>query len=312
MNQNNIIYDIIIIGGGPAGLTAGLYSTRARLKTLLIESYTVPSQAVVTASIENYPGFPEGIGGFELIDRFKKQAENFGLEFSVGNVQSIAKDINGWQLAVEDKMYNCGALIIASGARPKELGVNGEAKFRGRGVSYCATCDGALFRNKDIVVVGGGDTAVEEALFLTRFGRKITLIHRRDKLRATKILQERVLSHEKIDFVWSSQVVEILGNENVEAVKIQNIKTQKYSELPCDGVFIFVGLIPNTDFLKRIIELDEAGYIMTDDNMKTSSDGIFACGDCRKKPLRQVITACGDGATAAFSAQRYVEELKRE
>lgn len=242
------MYDIIIIGGGPAGLTAGLYSTRARLKTLLIESYTVPSQAVITASIENYPGFPEGIGGFELIDKFKKQAENFGLEFSVGNVQSIAKDIKGWQVAVEDKIYNCLSLIIASGAQPKELEVNGEAKFRGRGVSYCATCDGALFRNKDIVVVGGGDTAVEEALFLTRFGKKVTLIHRRDNLRATKILQERALAHEKIDFVWSSQVIEILGNENVEAVKIQNIKTQRYSELHCDGVFIFVGLIPNTGF----------------------------------------------------------------
>lgn len=305
------MYDIIIIGGGPAGLTAGLYSTRARLKTLLIESYTVPSQAVITASIENYPGFPEGIGGFELIDKFKKQAENFGLEFSIGNVQSIAKDIKGWQVAVEDKIYNCLSLIIASGAQPKELEVNGEAKFRGRGVSYCATCDGALFRNKDIVVVGGGDTAVEEALFLTRFGKKVTLIHRRDNLRATKILQERALAHEKIDFVWSSQVIEILGNENVEAVKIQNIKTQRYSELHCDGVFIFVGLIPNTGFLKGIIELNETGYIMTDDNMKTSSDGIFACGDCRKKSLRQVITACGDGAIAGFSAQRYVEELNK-
>ncbi|MEW6096499.1 MAG: thioredoxin-disulfide reductase [bacterium] len=304
------MYDIIIIGGGPAGLTAGLYATRARLKTLLIESYTVPSQAVVTASIENYPGFPEGIDGFGLIDKFKKQAEKFGLEFSVGNVKGIQETKDGWQVVVDDTTHNCLSLIIASGSRPKELVVPGEAKFRGRGVSYCATCDGALFKDKHIVVVGGGNTAVEEALFLTRFGKKVTLIHRRDRLRATQILQERVLAHEKIDFVWSSQVVEILGNESVEALKVKNINTQQESKIQCNGVFIFVGLIPNTDFLKGIIKLDETGYIVTDDNMKTSTTGVFACGDCRKKLLRQVVTACADGAIAAFSAQQYVEELK--
>lgn len=304
------IYDIIIIGGGPGGLTAGLYAGRARMKTLLIESFTVPSQAVVTAEIENYPGFPEGIGGFGLIDKFKKQAENFGLEFSVGNVRSIQEGKNGWEVVVEDKRYNCLSLIIASGARPKELGVVGERKFRGRGVSYCATCDGALFKDKEIVVVGGGNTAVEEALFLTKFGKKITLIHRRDKLRATKVLQERALAHEKIDFVWSAEVVEILGDKSVEVVKIKNINTQALSQVPCNGVFIFVGRIPNTEFLKGIIELNDDGYIITDENMKTSQKGIFACGDCRNKPLRQIITACGDGAVAAFSAQKYVEELK--
>lgn len=304
------VYDVIIIGGGPAGLTAGLYACRARLKTLLLESYIVPSQTVVTAEIENYPGFPEGISGFELIDKFKKQAKNFGLEFSVGNVKNIQKDNNKWQVIVEDKTHQCLSLIIATGARAKELGVVGEDKFRGKGVSYCATCDGALFKDKEIVVVGGGNTAVEEALFLTRFGKKVTLIHRRDKLRATKILQERALSHKKIDFVWSSQVIEILGDESVEAVKVKNINTCQESKISCSGVFIFVGLIPNTHFLKGIIELDEEGYIITDDNMKTSQEGIFACGDCRKKLLRQVVTACGDGATAAFSAQRYVEVLK--
>jgi thioredoxin reductase (NADPH) len=304
------IYDVIIVGGGPAGLTAGLYTTRARLKTLLIESYTVPSQATVTALIENYPGFPEKISGFELIDKFKKQARNFGLEFSVGNVKNIQKDKDKWQIVVEDKIYNCLSLIIAVGARPKKLGVAGEDKFRSKGVSYCATCDGALFKDKEIVVVGGGNTAIEEALFLTRFGKKVTLIHRRDKLRATKILQERALSNKKIDFVWSSQVIEILGDESVEAVKVKNIKTCQLSKILCNGVFIFVGLVPNTDFLKGIIELDEEGYIITDDNMKTSQEGIFACGDCRKKLLRQVVTACGDGAIAAFSAQKYVEGLK--
>lgn len=304
------LYDAIIIGGGPAGLTAGLYACRARLKTLLVESYTVSSQAVTTASIENYPGFSE-IDGFGLIDKFKKQAENFGLESEIGNVKSITqtKD-NIWQVETDNKRYNCLALIVACGAKPKELGVPGENKFRGKGISYCAICDGAFFKDKKIIVIGGGDTACEEALFLTRFGKKVTLIHRRDRLRATKVLQERVLAHEKIDFVWSSEVVEILGNENVEAVRIKNRSTQIHSEILCDGIFISVGLIPNTDFVKGIIEIDEEGYIITDGNMNTSKNSIFACGDCRKKLLRQVVTACGDGATAAFSAQKYVEELK--
>jgi len=305
------IYDIIIIGGGPAGLTAGLYTSRARLKTLLIESYTVPSQAVITTAIENYPGYTEEIEGFKLIDKFRKQAEKFGLEFDVGNVGGIQKNINGWQVEVEDKIHHCLALIIASGARPKELGIPGEGKFRGRGVSYCATCDGAFFKDKDIVVVGGGDSAVEEALFLTKFVKKLTLIHRRDRLRATKVLQERAFENEKIDFIWSSKVIEILGKENVEAVKIKNLHTQQVSEIPAQGVFIFVGLIPNTDFIKGIIQLDEAGYIITDEAMRTSKEGIFACGDCRKKLFRQIVTACGDGATAAFSTQKYLEEFKK-
>ncbi|MEW6620983.1 MAG: thioredoxin-disulfide reductase [bacterium] len=301
------MYDVVIIGGGPAGLTAGLYTSRARLKTLLIESYTLPSQAVTTAFIENYPGFPEGIGGFELIERFRKQVEIFGLESTIGDVRGIHSVDNTWRVEVGDKVYDCRCLIIATGARPKELNVPGEVKFRGKGVSYCATCDGALFKNKDIVVVGGGDTAVEEALFLTRFGKKVTLIHRRDTLRATKILQERISKHEKVDFLWNSVVVEISGNENVEAIKVKNTTTQQESKIFCDGVFIFVGLIPNTAFLKGIIELDEEGYIITDEGMKTSNEGIFACGDCRKKSLRQIITACGDGASAAFSAQKYLE-----
>ncbi|MDI6704301.1 MAG: thioredoxin-disulfide reductase [bacterium] len=319
-------YDLIIIGGGPAGLTAGLYAARARLKTLLIESFAVPSQAVAADRIENYPGIPSGISGIELIDRFKRQAKAFGLEFDVGNVVDIkpqnGKDFRQWQIIAEDKVYDSLSIILAVGTRPRELEVAGESKLRGRGVSYCATCDGPLFKDRDIVIIGGGDTAVEEALFLTRFCRKVTMIHRRDRLRATKILQERALAHERLEFVWDSQVIEILGEENVEAVKIKDIKTQEESKIPCEGVFIFVGFIPNTDFLKPhktsgfsqdkgIIELDEAGYVITDDNMKTSQEGVFACGDCRKKLLRQVVTACGDGANAAFSAQGYVEKLKK-
>ena len=306
----NNTYDVIIIGGGPAGLTAGLYAARARLKTLLVESYLVVSQATTTDWIENYPGFLEGIGGFELMDKFKKQAEKFGLELDTGDVRNILRDKDVWQIETEEKKYNCSSIIVATGARPRELGAAGEEKFRGKGVSYCATCDGPLFKDKDIVVVGGGDTAVEEALFLTRFARKITLVHRRDRLRATKLLHERILAHEKVEFVWSSQVIEVLGNEGVEAVKVKNGTTGEESRISCDGVFIFVGLIPNTNFLKGVIELDRSGYVVADENMKTSKEGIFACGDCRQKLLRQIVTACGDGATAAFSAQQYVEELK--
>lgn len=304
------IYDIIIVGGGPAGLTAGLYAARARLKTLLVESYLVVSQATTTDWIENYPGFSEGIGGFELMDRFKKQAEGFGLKLDIGDVRNILRDKDVWQIETEEKRYRSLSIIVAAGARPRELGAVGEEKFRGRGVSYCATCDGAFFRDKDIVVVGGGDTAVEEALFLTRFAKKITLIHRRDRLRATKLLQERILAHQKVGFVLSSNLIEIIGKEAVEAVRVKNVASGEESLISCDGVFIFVGLIPNTNFLKGIVELDKAGYVIANENMETSRKGIFACGDCRQKPLRQIVTACGDGATAAFSAQQYVEELK--
>ncbi|MBU0878763.1 MAG: FAD-dependent oxidoreductase, partial [Candidatus Omnitrophica bacterium] len=225
--MSQFVYDVIIVGTGPAGLTAGLYAGRARLKTLLIEGVFLSSQAVVTSHIENYPGFPEGIGGFELIDKFRKQAQAFGAEFFVGDVQSIQgctyQNNKVRQVSLENKIYNSLSLIIASGARPKELGVSGEEKFRGKGVSYCAVCDGAFFKDKDIVVIGGGNAAVEEALFLTKFGKKITLIHRRDRLRAAKILQERISLNKKIEIVWDSAVCEILGSQKVEAVRIMNL-----------------------------------------------------------------------------------------
>ena len=294
------LYDVVIIGGGPAGLTAGIYSSRARLKTLLLEDLALPAQATSTSQIENYPGFPEGIGGLNLIERFKKQAKEFGVEFAQGRVN-----------AIEPILAPAGckwrSLIIASGARPKELGIKGEKEFRGKGVSYCATCDAPFFRDKEIIVVGGGDTAVEEALFLTKFGKRVTLLHRRDRLRATKILQERLFSEQKINVVWDSVPKEILGKERVEAVRVINLKAEKETVLSCAGVFIFAGLLPNTDFVKGIVELDEKGYIVVDSRMKTSTEGIFACGDCRSTILRQVITACGDGAFAAFSAQQYLE-----
>ncbi len=307
-------YDLIIIGGGPAGLTAAIYASRARLKTLLLESFSVPGQTVITDCIENYPGFSDGVNGFELIEKFKKQAQRFGTEFNVGDVKEIkahkAQGSKGWKVIVEDKAYASLSLIIASGARPKKLDVPGENKLQGRGVSYCATCDGALYKDKNIVVVGGGDTAVEEALFLTKFAAKVTLIHRRSRLRATKILQERASANKKLEFLWDSVVTEIVGEDKVKAVKVGNLKTKKESDFSCDGVFLFVGYDPNTGFLKGLVKLDKNEYILADDDMNTSKKGIFTCGDCRQKSLRQVITACGDGATAAFSAQQYVEELK--
>jgi len=314
LKLDSLLYDVIIVGGGPAGLTAGLYATRARLKSLLIESYFVPTQAVTTTLIENYPGFSEGISGFELIDRFRKQAKGFGLEFAVGEVRKVAfrksKDIKIWEVVVDEQKYHSLALIIASRAMPKRLGIEGEAEFQGKGVSYCAICDGAFFKDKDIVVVGGGDAAVEETLFLTKFVRKVTVIHRRDKLRATKILQERILTHKKVEFIWNAQVMEILGSQKVEAVKVKDVNTKQELEILCQGVFVFIGLMPNTNFIKEVVKVDEEGYIITDENMKTSRESIFSGGDCRKKLLRQVVTACGDGALAAFSAQNYVERLK--
>jgi len=218
-------YDVIIIGGGPAGLTAAIYTSRARLKTLVIESYSVPGQAIITDSIENFPGFPEGINGFELVEKFKKQAEKFGAELIVKNVEKIEQLQDGWRIKAEDKTYTTLSIIIATGAHPRKLDVPGEHKFTGKGVSYCATCDGALYRDKHVVVIGGGDTAIDEALFLTRFAKKVTLVHRRDRLRATKILQERVLANKKIEFAWESNVIEILGKDKVGGVKIKNIKT---------------------------------------------------------------------------------------
>ena len=300
-------YDVVIIGGGPAGLTAGIYASRARLKTLLIESYSVACQAVTTDRIENYPGFPDGVNGFELIEKFKKQAEKFGAEFIVSEIKGIKENKPGWEILADDKSYASRAVIIASGARPKRLGIPGEDKFRGKGVSYCATCDGALFKNKEVVVAGGGDTALEEAIFLTRFAKKVTVIHRRNALRGTKILQERAFSNKKIEFVWDAVISEILGETRVSAAKVKNVKTGVEKDLSCDGVFIFVGYAPNTAFLKDLLPLDESGYIIADENCLTSKVGIFACGDCRKKLLRQVVTAAGDGATAAFACQHFLE-----
>ena len=314
------IYDAIIIGGGPAGLTAGIYLSRARMGTLLIEKALPGGQAILTEIIENYPGFPHGITGPELMQKMEEQAVRFGLKIEYGEVVEVKikvgkEDKKGKEdkvkiVKINNQEYRTLTIILASGAEASKLEVPGEEELRGRGVSYCATCDAPFFKDQKIVVVGGGDTAIEEALYLTKFVREVTIIHRRDRLRATKILQERVFANKKINFAWDSVAIKILGKEKVEGVLIQNKKTAEEKEISCQGVFVFVGNVPNSKFLYELIKLDQKGYILTDDNMMTSQEGIYACGDVRKKLLRQVVTACGEGATAAFAAQKYIEELK--
>ncbi len=309
-------YDVVIIGGGPAGLTAGMYAARADLRTLAITGDSTVSQVTITDLIENYPGIPDGINGFDLAERLKTQAVQFGLKTASGDVTAVTakqwggKD--GWEVAAGAMRYGALAVVIATGANWRRLGVPGEERFIGKGVSFCATCDGPFYRNRDVAVVGGGDTAIQEAIYLTRFAKKVTVIHRRDRLRATAILQKRALENPKIAFVWNSVVESIGGLDLVQWVRLKDVKTGATRELSADGVFIFVGLTPNTAAFRGLVALDKGGYVTVDANMQTSVPGIFACGDCTAKRLRQVVTACGDGATAAFSAQLYCEDLKGE
>lgn len=308
-------YDTIIIGGGPAGYTAGIYAARSGLKTLLVEGAATVSQITITDTIENYPGIPDGINGFDLMQLFKKQALNFGLEIQANDVSSIKKNAGTpfiWDIVVQNKSYSTLSVIAATGAQWNKLGVPGEEEFAGKGVSYCATCDGPFYRNKDVVVVGGGDTAIQEALFLTHFARKVTVIHRRDRLRAAAILQKRAFAEKKIEFIWKSKLAEVTGQEFVAGVKVADVESGKINEFEAEGVFIFVGRIPHTDIFRNILKLDAGGYIISDENMRTSAAGIFAAGDCRAKQFRQVVTAAGDGANAIYSAELYVEELKGE
>ena len=301
------IYDVIIIGGGPAGLTAGLYTSRSRLKTLLIENGLLGGQMTTTEVIENYPGFPEGVTGDELSRLMEEQAKRFGLEVTPEYVVEVKLEGAKKIVKTEEGSYLSQALIICTGTEYRKLGVPGEKEFSGKGVSYCATCDGAFFQDNQIVVVGGGDSALTEALYLTKFGKEVTIIHRRDALRGTKIYQERVFTHPKIKLLWNSVIQEIKGDSIVKSIVVKNVKTGEVSEHPIDGVFLFVGLSPRTQFLRGLVDMDEEGYILTDGNGQTSVKGIFAAGDCRKKLVRQIATAVGDGATAACSTEKYLE-----
>ena len=308
-------HDTIIIGGGPAGYTAGIYAARSGLKTLLAEGAATVSQITITDLIENYPGIPDGIDGFELMQLFKKQALKFGLEIITKDVLAIKNNAATpviWNVTLEDDSFRTLSIIAATGARWRNLEVPGEQEFAGRGISYCATCDGPFYRNKDVIVVGGGDTALQEALFLTHFAKKVFVIHRRDRLRAAKILQKRAFAEKKIEFVWNATLTEVTGRDFVTGIKIADVYSGKISEISAEGVFIFVGRLPHTGLFRDILRLDAGGYIITDDNMRTSAAGIFAAGDCRAKQFRQVVTAAGDGANAIYSAELYVEELKGE
>jgi thioredoxin reductase (NADPH) len=303
------LYDLIIVGGGPAGLTAGLYAQRSRVKTLLIERLIPGGQILTTDWVDNYPGFPEGISGFDLMDKMRRQTERFELPIVSDECLSLSFEGPEKVITGAQGVYGTKALIIASGATHKKLGAPGEELLGGKGVSYCATCDGPFFREQDVAVVGGGDTAVQEALYLTRFVKKIYLIHRRDQLRATRILQERALAHPHIQPLWNAVVELIQGTEQVEAIKVKKVDGSPGEILPVQGVFVFVGIQPTTEWLKGTLPLDTQGFIQTNGEMETNIPGIFAAGDCRQKRFRQVSTAVGDGATAVFSAERYLETL---
>lgn len=304
------MHDVVIIGAGPAGLSAGLYSGRFRLNTVILEKMAVGGQIIFSPTIENFPGFPGGILTAELIERMQQQIQELGIKVEMEEVTEIKTTFVSekpvYNIITQSKTYATKSIIIATGAQPKKLDVPGEERLTGRGVSYCGTCDGPLFKDKEIVVVGGGDRALEEVVFLSNYARKITLIHRRDQLRASKILQEKASNNSKVNFLLETVIEEITGKDKVEGVKIRNVLTNSTGVLSCQAVFIFAGIKPDTDFLKSLLQLDNLGFIITDQNLKTSQAGIFACGDCRKKSLYQVITACADGATAAASVHNYL------
>lgn len=307
------MHDLIIIGSGPAGLTAGLYAGRFRLSTLILERMSVGGQIILSSVIENFPGFPGGISTQDLIEKFKNQVNEVGVEIKNEEVLEIIPSFKLkttlYNVRTEGGSYETKTIIVATGASPKKLGIDGEERLVGRGVSYCGTCDGPLFRDKDIVVVGGGDRAIEEVIFLASYARKVTLVHRRQELRASKILEEKARSNPKIDFVLDTVLEQITGENKVAGVKLKNVKNNLPSSVACQGVFIFVGIIPNTHFLKNLLQVDEAGFIITDQNRKTSCEGIFACGDCTKKSLYQVVNACGEAAVAADAAHKYLMNL---
>ncbi|MFO3796350.1 MAG: thioredoxin-disulfide reductase [Anaerolineales bacterium] len=302
---------VLILGSGPAGLAAAIYAARADLEPLVLTGTDLGGQAALTYTIENYPGFPEGVGGAELGELFQKQAERFGarVEFDTANVVDLSR--HPFYVRGDAGEYEADALIIATGASPNHLNVPGERELTGKGVSYCATCDGWFFKDKKVVVVGGGDSALEEALFLTRYASSVTIIHRRSELRAGPILQKRARENPKIQFIWNTVVTEILGEEKVKAVRLRNLETGEESTFETDGVFIFIGHTPNTQIFRGQLEMDERGYIKVNHLMETNIPGVFAAGEVADPHFRQVITSAGMGAAAAIQATRYLESLQK-
>ncbi len=302
--------DVVIIGGGCAGLTAAIYASRSRLKTILLDKLEPGGQLATTHEVENYPGFPDVVMGPELMERFLQQAKRFDTEVRNAQVAGISADDPAARVVHTDQGdIRCKAVIVCSGADPKTLGVPGEERLRGRGVSYCATCDAPFFRDKDVAVVGGGNTAVDEGNFLTKFARLVHLVHRRDQLRAEKIIQERALANPKMRFVWNSVVTEVVGQETVEGVRIRNVQTGQDSDLAVQGCFVLIGTKPNTEFLRGLCELDDLGFAKVNARKETSVPGIFAAGDCEDSVWRQAVTAAGFGCSAAIAAKHYIDRL---
>lgn len=304
------LYDCLIIGGGPAGLSAAIYASRGKLNTVVFERSKIGGQAAITDDIENYPGSVEEATGPKIVKRMREQAESFGTCFVMEEVKKVELSEKIKKVITTKGCYEGKTVIIATGAEHMKLNVPGEEEFIGKGVSYCATCDADFFTDLDVVVVGGGDSAVQEALYLTKFAKNVTIIHRRDKLRANKCLQDKAFKNPKIKFLWDSVVERIEGDGIVEKIIVRNVKTGELKEVKTDGVFIFIGMKPSTEIFRGLIEMDERGYILTDENMRTNIEGVFAAGDCRAKLLRQIVTAAADGAIAAVAAERYIEELE--
>jgi thioredoxin reductase (NADPH) len=306
------MHDVVILGAGPAGLTAAIYAARANHAPIVITGPLFGGQLALTTEVENFPGFPDGVMGPELMELMKRQAERFGAELRIGEVSDVEVTQSPLRMTMDGEVIEAKSLIVATGASARLLDVPGESEFFGRGVSTCATCDGFFFRDKTVAVVGGGDSAVEEGTFLTRYASKVYLVHRRDRLRAGQILQDRAMKNDKISFIWDTVVVEISGDQNtgVTAAHLRNVKTGEEEELPVDGVFLAIGHIPNTKLFEGQLKLDEQGYIVTDSRMHTNIQGVFACGDCQDHIYRQAITAAGTGCVAAIEAEKFLAEVE--
>jgi len=305
-------FDVAIVGAGPGGMTAAIYCSRARLATVVLERNTAGGIMAITERIENYPGFPEGITGFDLSEKMKQQAAQFGADLrEITTVAALDRQADGsWIVVTDEERIAARAIILSPGVEARKLGVPGEAEFMGRGVSYCATCDGALYRDKEVVVIGGGDSAVEEGMFLAKFASAVHVIHRRDELRAQKIAQERAFANPRMHFIWNSQVRRIVGDTKVEGVDYQNVVDKAVTTLPVSGVFFYVGQLPNTNFLQGVVDLDDGGYILTDEHLRTSQPGVLACGDARAGLIKQIANAVGEGALAAIETEKYLDTLE--
>lgn len=303
-------FDTIILGGGPAGLSAGIYSARGAVSTAIVDKNMFGGQPSNYLELENYPGFPI-VGGYDLMEKIEEHADKFGIQkFPMQEIEKV--DLISKKIYTKEYEFSAKTIIIATGAQPMKLGVKGEKEFVGRGVSYCAVCDGAFYKNKVVAVIGGGNSAIEEAMYLTKFASKVFVVHRRNELRADKIIQERAFKNEKIEFVWNNVVKEINGENTVNSVVLEDVKTGKQTDLTVDGVFPYIGIVPNTEDFNGQLMQDKKGFIITDETMATSINGVFAVGDVRNTPLRQVVTAVSDGAVGAVHAVKYIETLQNE